>query len=370
MRAGRLAPDVDAYAQRSVSYVAQDRRDGRWGRPAAGLRCAAVIRALLPILLAVSSIALGAPDAWAGTDRSEDGHLIRWDDGLESMAKRAVRNLPLISKQVEAALGFEFRGGPAEVIFVSGYPRMRAASGVEVPQWAGGVCIGQQSRIVIRADLVENGNPLSSMITTLRHEWVHLAWSRRSSSNRRRLPLWFEEGLAEEVGGGVTVDGGLQLDFAATFGNLIPFDEITKDWPHDGGRAALAYRQGRSFVRFFRDKSGWDHIQRILAALADGGGVSESPAAGEPFDELVLQYSGSSLSHWTSIWSTQIEEEAEPWFKLIARDFMGTIFFLVGLMALVAYWFMRSKRKRQIEALPDHPMPDGSLSDEELAGQV
>jgi len=313
-------------------------------------------RLVLPLVFALAAVLLTAAPAMAGSARSADGHLVRWDDGLESVGQRAVRQIPVIDNQVAAALGFPLQGGPAEVVIVQGYGRMRAESGASVPEWAGGVCIGSRSRIVLRADLVEGQGVLGSMITTLRHEWVHLAWSRRAGTNRRRLPLWLEEGLAEEIGGGITVDGGVQLDFAATFGTLIPFDEITKTWPSAAGRAALAYRQGRSFVQFFRDRSGWDHLQKILASLADGGGVSESPAAGTPFQELVQQYSGSPLSHWTALWRVQIEEQADPWIALLLRDFMGTVFFGIALFGLLAYWFMRRRRKRQIAELPDHPL--------------
>jgi len=222
---------------------------------------------------------------------------------------------------------------------------------------------------VLRADRVHSAGVLASMVTTLRHEWVHLAWARRAGSQRRRLPLWVEEGLAEEIGGGISLDGGMQLDFAATFGRLIPFDEITKSWPRSAERAALAYRQGRSWIRYFRDESGWDHLQRILAALADGAGRSDSPAAGTPFEELVLQYSGLPLSHWTAIWRSQIEKDAEPWFKLIARDFMGTIFFALAVIALIAFGFMRRRRKREIAALPDHPEPGERWGGPEDAGR-
>lgn len=267
-------------------------------------------------------------------------------------------------RQVEASLGFTLSGGPAEVVVVRGLARMRAEARAHVPEWAGGVCIGARSRIVLRADLLRDG-PLRSMVTTLRHEWVHLAWSRRAGKYGRRLPLWFEEGLAEEIGGGITVDNGLRLDFAARFGRLIPFDEIETRWPDAGERAALAYRQGRSFVRYFRDRSGWDRIQAVLADLADGRGESESLAAGTPFEELVFEHSGSTVSHWHATWRQHVKETAAPWFHLLFRDLTGTLLFGASLVSLGAFFVLRRSRKRQIAALPDHPMPPGQQGIEE-----
>jgi hypothetical protein len=309
-----------------------------------------LILGLLPTVLLLGT----CTRAWAGSTRTAEGHLVRWDEGLDEVGRQTARQVPVVNRQVEAALGFPFRGDGAEVIIVRGLERMREEARVSVPQWAGGVCIGSRSRIVLRADLTRDG-PLRSMVTTLRHEWVHLSWSRRAGANVRRLPLWMEEGLAEEIGGGITVDGGLRLDFAARFGRLIPFSEIDREWPAAAERAALAYRQGQSFVRFFRDRSGWDRIQRVLADLADGRGESDSLAAGTPFDELVLQHSGSTISHWHALWGVYVEETAAPWFHLLFRDLTGTLFFVVSLIGLVAYFFIRRSRKRQIEALPDHP---------------
>ena len=215
--------------------------------PGAGLACAAVFfRRLALVVLLFSGFVLRAEAARAGSARSADGHLVRWDDGLDAMGESAARQIPLIGEQVAAALGFPLRGGPAEVVIVQGHARMQAESSPTVPEWAGGVCQGARSRIVLRADLVEGYGVLRSMVTTLRHEWVHLTWSRRAGQYHRRLPLWLEEGLAEEIGGGISVDGGVQLDFAAAFGKLIPFPEIRESWPSDAGRAALAYRAGAS----------------------------------------------------------------------------------------------------------------------------
>ena len=69
-----------------------------------------------------------------------------------------------------------------------------------------------------------------------------------------------------------------------------------------------------------------------------------------------MQISGLPLSHWTALWAVQTEEQADPWFELLVRDFMGTIFFLIALAGLVAFWFMRRTRKREIAALPDDPL--------------
>jgi hypothetical protein len=316
------------------------------------------------LLLTSSLLVAAAYQAHAGEMKSSDGHLVRWDAGLDEVGERVARQLPIVSRQVAASLGFDFVGGPAEVVLVVGLERMRAAARASVPEWAAGVCVGSRSLIVVRVDLARSG-PTRSVLTTLRHEWVHLAWSRKAGAYVRRLPLWLEEGIAEEVGGGITVDGGARLDYAAAFGRLIPLEEIAKRWPPEAERAALAYRQGQSWVRYFRDRSGWDRLQFILRDLAAGKGESDSLAAGTPFQELVLEHSGSTLSHWNVTWKRHLRETSDPWFHLLWRDLTGTLLFLVSLIAAVAFFVIRRRRKRQIAALPDHPMPPGQTAVEE-----
>lgn len=313
------------------------------------------MRAVLVLLLALAaSLVLAAP-AHAGEATSEGGHRIRWDAGLDDIAGRATRALPRIRGQVETALGFPFQGGPAEIVFVRGVERMRELTGAGVPEWAAGVCQGSRSLIVIRADRVDQ-SPLNPMEATLRHEWVHLAWSRRAGERTRLLPLWVEEGLAEDIGGGVSVEAGAQLDFAASFGWLLDFNEIATHWPREANKASLAYKQGQSFVRYFRKEHGPDIFRTLLADLADGKDIDTKRPAKEQFGQVVFNRTGSPLNYWTALWKTDVEEQAAPWFHLLLRDFTWTLFILIAFIGLFTYGFIRRRRQRQIAELPDLPL--------------
>ena len=313
------------------------------------------VRPLLALLIAFMVLGFCAPDAHSGEATSEGGHKVRWDDGLESVGERALRALPGIRADVETALGWPFPGGPAEVVIVRGLDRIRAETGAGIPEWAAGVCQGHRSLIVIRADRVDI-SPLNPMEATLRHEWVHLAWSRRAGPRARALPRWVEEGLAEEIGGGVSVEAGAQLDFAASFGWLLDFEDITNHWPREADKASLAYKQGQSFVRYMRRERGPEFFREVLADLADGKGIEPNTNAKYQFDQVVLNRTGSPLSYWTALWKTDVEEKAAPWFHLLLRDFTWTLFILIAFIGLFAFYFIHRKRQRQIAELPDHPL--------------
>jgi hypothetical protein len=319
-------------------------------------RGALSLRAILSLLLALAVLSGSALPAWAGQALSAGGHRFRWDRGDEPEAQRLRRNLPAIRAHVAQVLGFPLRGGPAEIVVVSGHARMTAEAGGPVPTWAAGVCIGSRSRIVIRADLAAD-NPLNSIVNTLQHEWVHLSWSRRAGANVRELPLWVEEGLAEEVGGGISVEAGAQLDFAARFGWLLDFDDIRTTWPADAGDASLAYKQGRSWVRYFRTQAGPDALRHVLAAVADGPAPEHDPPSETRFDACVFAETGKTLSYWLAAWEVQIKREADPWFYLLLRDFTGTIFFALAVLSGLGFFVLRRRRRREIEQMEDDPLP-------------
>ncbi len=329
------------------------------GDPSGGVYDAAVpesrVRPLLILLVTLLGLAFTVDAAHAGETTSAGGHRIRWDEGLDAMGTQAARILPRVRGEVEAALGFPFPGGPAEVVFVRGHDRIREETGAGIPAWAAGVCQGHRSLIVIRADKVDQ-DPLNPMEATLRHEWVHLAWSRRAGLRARTLPRWVEEGLAEEIGGGVSVEAGAQLDFAASFGWLLDFEDISRAWPREADKASLAYKQGRSFVRYLHRELGAGIFRELLADLADGKGIDPNRKPEEQFDQVVYQRTGSPLGYWTALWATDVEEQAAPWFHLLLRDFTWTIFILIAFIGLFAFTFMHRARQREIAELPDLPL--------------
>ncbi len=311
------------------------------------------MRIVLASLLITALWLVAALPAHAGEVTTEAGHVVRWDEGLEDIGPRVAKLLPGIRQEVEVRLGFEFGGGPATVWVVSGLDRIRAEAGSKVPEWAGGVCVSFKSLIVLRADRIEPPTPFSSANTVLRHEWVHLAWARRSGKHRRQIPLWLEEGLAEEIGGGISVDAGASLDFAAAFDRLIPFDEIDDRFPANAGRAGLAYQQGRSWVRFFVAEAGWRVLHDVLLGVADGDTKIEGAGFSGPFEYLIWKRTDQSVSQWHARWRSRLEETADPWYHLLGRDLTGTIFFGVALIAAVAFFVMRSRRKKAFAELPD-----------------
>ena len=289
---------------------------------------------------------------------------VRWDGGLEGLAREVERGLPGVKADVARRLGWRYEGPAPEIVIVRNHARMEAEAGASIPTWAVGVAISGRSLIVIRADLLSAGYG-SGLLSVLRHEWVHLTWGWRAGERRRQLPLWAEEGLAEEIGGGMSVDAGAALDVAAAFGRLLSFEDLRQRFPREPHGADLAYKQSRSWVRHVTHEKGWAVWREVLGDIASG--VAERERRGrDPFSETVRRRTGLTLGEWHAGWRQALEQEARPWFHLLYRDLSWLLLMALAVVAAAAFYFVLRRRRRQIERLPDEGGPTlGSGAGEE-----
>ena len=327
----------------------------RRSRSTSGPEPVAALRRALAVALLVGGLLAFASPALAGEARTADGDVVRWPDGLEGMGRRVLDLVPRVRRQVAARLEWPAEGSMAVVELARGVDGASAALGSPAPAWAAGV--HRAGHIVLRSDLVDAGAPLRTLETVLRHEWVHLAWWRRAGLRSRLLPRWFEEGLAEDIGGGASLDGGSELEIAAAFDHLLAFGAMTEAWPTIEYEAALAYRQSQSFVVWLGKEVGWPVMRELLEHVADGQ-IPEGAFENEPpFDAWVEKLTGRKLAFWIPPWRDHVVESSRPWYHLFLRDLWGTLWMALALVAAIAYWFIRRRRRKQIEALPDEGGP-------------
>ncbi len=284
---------------------------------------------------------------------TDQGHFVYIDADCKADGRRVVAALATIQRDVERRLMSPFAGGPAHVYVVGSHDRMQAVVGAGVPAWAGGVCVGSRSLVVIRSDRAHDGAPFRTLHTLLRHEWVHLAWHRMAARvlgprASGALPRWFEEGLCESIGGGLSADGGARLELSAAASNLIPFEEIALTWPRDEPSAALAYAQGKSFVEYMASDMGWHKVADVLRHVSrdsDAGGATER------LDRAIHRVTGQRLGDWESRWQQHAKETARPWFHLFFKDLTQTIFLLLAILSAIWFFVLRVRRRRAYEEL-------------------
>ena len=295
----------------------------------------------------ILSFLVGVQVAQAEEATSKGGPRVIFEPSTASAGARAAGMADRIQAEVAKKLGFGAEPFSAEIHVAPDLQAAQRAARANIPEWAAGVCIGSRNLIVLRLDRIEAPGQARTLETVLRHEWVHLAWYRFATRRARELPRWAEEGIAEVVGGGVSVDGGAKLDIAAAFNRLIPFEDIRGIFPLESERAALAYRQGRSWVNYVLSKTSWEVLRAVLREL--GTGV---PGRNH-FESVLFEQTDRSASQWEAEWRQSLEEEATPWFHLLGRDLFTTLILLLAVFSVFAFFVIRYTRRKQMEALPD-----------------
>lgn len=274
------------------------------------------------------------------------------DPGLAARAAALRELAPQIDREVAQLLGGVPARGAVAVHLVSGLERMREVARSQVPDWAAGLCISARGVIVLRADLAERP-PFRTLVTVLRHEWVHLLLGQWSARPGRGMPLWFEEGVAERVGGGISVDADARLDLAAAGGRLFPLGQLEDSFPPDAAGAALAYAQSRSFVDYVLHEEGWPALRGVLTRLGVEDPSLSCVSPTDCLDRALAQETGTRLGPWEAYWKDQLVEQARPWFHLVLKDLGWTLMILAALIAFGSFFVVRKRRRAQIEALPE-----------------
>lgn len=303
--------------------------------------------------LLVGAALLGG-GARAGGDPEVPARLdlvVHGDPGHEERAAWARDVVPRIDEEVALLLGCPRARGRVSVYFVDGIARMREVAQAQIPAWAAGLCSAARGLVVVRVDIADRP-PFRSVGSVVRHEWVHLLLGQASEGSARILPLWFEEGIAERVGGGVSVDGGARLDLAVVAGTLLPLSELEHAFPSDARRADLAYQQGRSFVDGLIHQAGWEGLRSLLRRLRASRGDPPCSSPMDCLDRALLEETGQRLGAWEAWWKERLIDQARPWFHLVLRDVGWSLIVLAALGAAVAFYFVRRRRKAELEALP------------------
>ncbi len=245
------------------------------------------------------------------------------------LAERA----PALLAQVEARLGVRF---PAPVTLrLAGSDAEFARLAGDVPVWAAAVAVPADFSVAVRLSAVGPPQP-NDISSVLRHEFVHLVLPVRLRG--APVPKWFEEGLAEMIGGRVFSRAEDLLSPAAATDRLIPLADLARAFPEDGSAAALAYAQGESAVRFLSREHG---LQPLLDAVAERGSL----------DSALAMFS-DSLGAFEERWRGSLVKKGW-WLLPLAGALVPLLLFVAALLVFAGYLRVRRRARRIYEELPE-----------------
>ena len=172
---------------------------------------------------------------------------------------------------------------------------------------------------------------------TVRHEFVHLAVGHTLGG--RKLPKWFEEGLACAFGSPLPrADADvLQIGRAFRLRELRVF-------PRGKEAMRLAYAQSDSVLRFLVGKRGTAAVKEVLRRTG----------AGERFEEALASATGYDTDSLDAAWRRSLSSRWGWW--LVRFVFSPSRLLLwAALLAVIAFFVVRRRRRLQAEALDEYP---------------
>ncbi len=219
------------------------------------------------------------------------------------------------------------------------------------PHQIAAVAIAGENRVIInRSEYLAMSR--AERFKTLVHEFSHLIVGRKVPGG---VPAWLDEGLAMVASDEHSFSKYARLTFAASFGGLIPLEDLFVKSGKNPDSQELAYAQSLSLTRHLLRTRGIreDDPAPLVRKLAD-------PKEGQPLRELL--YSPQFLRGFEASWRDSIRT-FWSWFGVLA----GTEFLWIALsfLFLLAYW-----RKRRMSKLKEEEWKQADGEEADDKGEV
>lgn len=203
------------------------------------------------------------------------------------------------------------------------------------PEWSVGYAVGGRRIIVLKTGFLR-GTVRADVLSTFRHELVHILVRDASGPYAALVPRWFNEGLAmiHTRAWGLRDVVGLSKHLITR--KPLPLGELTRGFPSGRTSAGVAYAQSYLFLTHLREKHGTDAPGRILRRL--GSGMA--------FNQAFLEVTGRPLHRVEAEWRRGLTWRYR-YIPMVTSG--GTLWMLVTLLFVLGYVRKRNRNRRKIE---------------------
>jgi len=283
------------------------------------------IHTVLLVTLLASSASAGEGGQWT----------LHGDRGQADVAQFVENLLPREQKELESKLGLAFRASGHVVLCGSAESFRRATPGVDHRHTLG-VAFPAEATIFLNCEAIERGF-LQSVAITIRHELAHIIIGEAVRRGYRRVPVWFDEGVAVWASGKIPFYDTSDYDRAVAAGALLALAELADRFPSDPRERGIAYEQSESVVRHLVRTRGEGVIPAILQAA--GRGVE--------FDQAFRSAVGKDVAALEREWLAAIRP-SWPWLNWLFNAF--SLFGAMSLLAVLAFVvYLRRRRLKYQE---------------------
>lgn len=167
-----------------------------------------------------------------------------------------------------------------------------------------------------------------SLAVTMKHELCHLVVHHHLEG--RRIPKWFDEGIAQWVSEGIgeilIEQDKAPLNEAVLAGKIIPMGALSESFPDGRKSLPLAYEQSRSLVAYMVEKYGLESILDILEGVKQGN----------TWEDAVWGALGVSVLDLEDRWRQDLKKRL-TWFTYVINNLYEILFFLAALAAVIGF---------------------------------
>lgn len=231
---------------------------------------------------------------------------------------------------------------PVELILVSSRKKWTELfAGKAYSEWGGGLTKVNENKIYL---LLEQES-WPDIQKTLIHEWIHIAL--HAKYNNFRIPLWFEEGLAQYLSGeNLQINDYAYLSNVILVNKLLSFQEIENINEMPEKRARLAYIESYLAIYYFNIILGDKKLQMLL---------NQNPIGFDNFSDYFYSTCGFSVDAYESKFLALIKNKYKWQIFLNLESFL----FLIALLLLFgSYFIIRRQNKKRIQEMEDFYVED------------
>jgi hypothetical protein len=228
-------------------------------------------------------------------------------------------------------VGISDAGPPIRVLFApESSPLAR-----RVPLWVSGYTDGVSGVVVLLPERTPS-YPDGGLEEVLAHEVAHVLIYRASAG--RRIPRWFNEGVAMLAGRSWRLRDQTQLALGLVSGDKVPLFRLDDLFEGDRWQVERAYALSGALVQDLLDRYGTGLPSALFSRVAQG----------LPFDEALRRTTGATLIDvGESFWARQ--SVLKRWLPVITST--AVLWFGITLLAVVAALKRRRDRAAEAERL-------------------
>lgn len=159
------------------------------------------------------------------------------------------------------------------------------------PEWSVGYAVAGRRIIVLKTAFLR-GTVHADVLSTFRHELVHILVRDATGPYAVLVPRWFNEGLAMIHTKAWGLSDVVNLSKHLITRKPIPLGELTRGFPSGRASAGVAYAQSYLFLTFLRKDHGTDAPGRILRRLGSGMAFNEAfrEVTGRPLHRVEAEW--------------------------------------------------------------------------------